>query len=356
MKNNYLYVLFLLTFISFSGCASFYAQQAGLVGQVEIWRENDQYDIALETISKLEADHQNYQQLKALTSTLEKERSAFIKKVLNDADGLSATQDWVGATNLIDQALQRLPSAPELIEQRRYYDDKRLARVEMDKAAILIAKAKYFITARPHQESMLYNANSRFFASTTFNNFNSQAKQTSRELYVLGARYWQDKQAVQAREALTLSIQTAPNSLSEDLLSEVLAFEQQQRRDARNNNVKKIDDQWPELVQSYKNRIEHDDYLGAERIINEMSALGFEETKAYKDRFELLKLQRVKALTQRGNKLYNSGLIAEAIESWEQAQRLAPGNNTIAQNLERARTFLGNLERWSDEPNSSEAP
>lgn len=346
------YVFTILVFImmlTLSSCASFYAQQSGLVAQVDQWREKSDFDKALNTIAKLKPDHPNYQQLTALTPTIERERSNFIKQTLTEAERYSTSQDWVGATKSIDQALLRLPSAPELIDQRRYYDSKRLERVERDKAAILIAQAKYIITARPYQESMLYNASSKFFASNIYNNFNYAAKQASRELYVLGARYWNEEKIVQAREALTLSIQTAPNTLSEELLAEVLELEQQNRQVARNNALKKADDQWPELVQSYNNQIEHDNYLGAERILKEMNALGFSDSKSYQERFDQLKLERVKTLTIRGNKLYNTGLIAEAIESWEQAQKLAPDNSTISQNLERARTFLGNLERWSEE-------
>lgn len=356
MKPNlrpklFLNIISLIIVLSLTSCASFYAQQPGLAGQIDQWRDKSDYDKALNTIAKLKPDHPNYQQLMALAPTIERERSNYIKQILAEAKQYSISQDWVGATKSIDQALLRLPSSPELIEQRRYYDNKRLERVEMDKASILIAQAKYIITARPYQESMLYNASSKFFASNIYNNFNTAAKQASRELYVLGARYWNEKKVVQAREALTLSIQTAPNSLSEELLAEVLELEQYNRRIARANALKKADDQWPELVQSYSNRIENDDYLGAERILKEMNALGFSDSTAYQERFDQLKQERVKALTIRGNKLYNTGLIAEAIESWEQAQKLAPNNTTISQNLERARTFLGNLERWSEEDN-----
>ncbi|MDX1343930.1 MAG: hypothetical protein R3227_16290 [Reinekea sp.] len=333
-----------------TGCASMYARQADVKTQVDAWLDNQQFDRALDTIAAMSPEHPDYGYLNNSVPIIEQQRQQFIQTVLSDAQQYEATLDWVNAEQTIQDGLDITADAPELIAQLEFYQQKRHARLKMDEAAILIAQAYYIISAAPHQESKLYNADNRFFAQQQFNQFLEQARKVSRELYALGHQYWQAGKLVQAREALTLSIKTAENELSSELLATLLNAEREQRSLARSEQRRKISEQQPELEQSFYERLNFGDFIGAQKVLNEMTAIGIESTDALQENLNQRRVQRVNQLINSGNTLYNSGYLQEAINRWQQALILAPDNATVIQKLERAETFVNNLERWQDSP------
>ena len=153
---------------------------------------------------------------------------------------------------------------------------------------------------------------------------------------------------------MALSIQTAPNELSEQLLTDMASLEKD--RDVTNTARQKraADEQIPELTASFYDQLNSDDYAGAERQLREISTI--EPSTAEKLRAILsdMKQARIEELTRNGETLYNSGYIKEAADRWRTALELDPNNQDIVSKLERAETFLENLERWqnSDQPDS----
>lgn len=333
-----------------SGCATFYANQSDVADQIDLWLQQDEYDKALNTIRAMDMTHPDYVVLSNSVPIIERKRARFIQTSLANAKAFEPNQDWVAAGNIIDSALEKLPESPELIAQAEFYEDQRKSRFLMDDAAITIAKAQYIISARPHQESKLYNSNNRFFGQQRFNEFLNEAQRTSRELYVIGQRYWQDQKTTQAREALTLSVQTAPNELSATLLEEILSQEKEQRSVARIQQQKQVSELFPELEQSFRERLLYRDYVGAQKILNEMFAFEIPQAEGLQTELNLEKQARVQQLIASGNTLYNSGYLQEAVVRWEQGLTLDPENPTLIQQLERASKFLNNLERWKNRP------
>jgi hypothetical protein len=341
---------FALALMLFTSCAHFRANSSGVADQVDAWLDRNQYDKALETIAAMSDTHADFKYLTRSIPDIERARQKYIQSVLNNAKSYEPQQDWVNAQKVIDQGLSNLPKAPELKAQAQFYFEKRQERTSMDEAAILIARAQYIIDSRPYQESKLYNTDNRFFAQQEFNKFLNEALSISRELYVIGYQYWQNNQVVQARKALTLSIKTAPNELSSELLSEILTLEQTNRTVARKQQLKKITELLPELKSSFYERINFEDYLGAQKVLNEMNALNINETTELQSLLDKQTEKRVEILITSGNTLYNSGYLQEAILRWNEALLLAPDNKIALQQLDRAEKFLANLERWKETP------
>ncbi|EAR08106.1 hypothetical protein [Reinekea blandensis] len=343
------YILLLL-----SGCTTFYTQQSNLTPQIDDWLDQQRYDRALETINALPADHPQYEQLIEQVPAIKARRQQFIAQVLKDAQSYEAVQDWVGAEAILDEGLTRLPDAPELLAQAEFYRQNRALRRERDQAAITLAKARYINLARPFQESKLYNSDDRLRARQEYNRFINEAQQVSRELYALGQKYYRADQLTQAREALTLSIETAPNELSEQLLTEIASLEKDREITNTARQRRTADEQIPELTASFYDQLNDDDYAGAERQLREISTI--EPSAADKLRVILsdMKQARIEELTRNGENLYNSGYIEQAADRWRTALELDPNNQDILSKLERAETFLENLERWqsSDGPES----
>jgi heterodisulfide reductase subunit C len=342
--------LMLLIATLLSGCASFYARQPDVTDQVNSWIERNQYDKALNTIYQIAPDHPDYLALTNAIPLIEQQREQYVQAVLKKAKAFEPNQDWVQAITVIESGLEALPNAPELEAQRFYYETKRLDRINMDQAAILIARAQYIISARPHQESKLYNSQNRFFAQQQFNDFLEEASRVSRELYAIGQRYWQEKKLVQARQALALSVQTAPNQMSQELLAEIHILEKDRRAQARAESKIQASDQLPELKASFYEQLDAQDFLGAQKIINEVKTMDPTSGHELEATLNERKANRVRELTTSGNTLYNAGYIQEATLRWQQVLELDPDNNLVRQQLDRAEVFLTNLQRWESSP------
>lgn len=337
-----------------SGCTTFYAQQSDLAPQIDQWLAEQRFDRALDTINAMSADHPQYSQLIETVPQIKARRQQFILRVLNDADRFAEKQDWVGAEAILKQGQLRLPDAPEFEAQAEYYRQNRALRLQRDKAAITIAKAQYIIRSRPFQESRLYNAEDPLFAKQEYHRFENDAQQVSRELFALGQQYQRDGQLIQAREALTLSIQTAPNDLSQRLLEDIEA--QEAERDLANSarQKKTANEQIPELTSGFYEQLNRDDFSAAERQLREIATIDEQTARRLQPIFVEMKSARITELVRSGETLYNAGNITKAAEHWRLASQLDPENQEIAGKLERAETFLQNLERWqnSDAPES----
>lgn len=329
-------------------CASYYAQQTNLTPRIEQWQQQHQYDKAINVINFLSPEHPQFEALQNTLPLLEQRRTQYIRDSLAQADQAASNQDWVFAIAITNQALTNLPNAPELLSKREHYLQQQAIRNQRDRAAILVARANYFIAARPFQESLIYNAGRSFEARQQYEQFQSEAKNTSRELFALADIYWQQKLTSQAKSTLQLSLRTAPNPLSEELLITVLAYETEQRRVARRQQTQAATDQLPELLASFNNFIQNDELSAAQWILNELTELKAPESAQLSLKLQSLKHDRAEHLISRGNKLYNAGLLDEAIESWQEALTLTPNNKQLEQNIFRAQTFIGNIERWSD--------
>lgn len=345
MKHAFICIFLTLTV---SGCTTFYAQQNDVADQINQWLAGHEYDRVLTTIRAMSVDHPAYPSLIETVPAIEEQRQQFIYQVLADAKKYESTQDWVSAQALIRQGLSRLPEAPELLAQEDYYQQKREKRLAMDDAAILIAKARYIIHAHPFQESRLYNAEQSASAQQQFNRFLDEAQQVSRELYALGQRYWRNEQLTQAREALNLSIQTASNELSAELLAQIQELEKEQRSIARDRQQKAASEQLPQLTANFYEQLNAGDFRGAENLLREIESVHSNEGAALRETMLMMKQARIESLIASGDNLYNSGYVEQAANRWMEVLQLAPDNTEVASKLDRAEKFLGNLERWSD--------
>ncbi len=339
------YIVCLFLCLSLSGCATFFYKK-DLSDQVTSWSEKHQYDRALQTIAAISPDHIEYQELQTKVPSLERQRLKYIRRILSEAKKFEDTQDWVAAESRIDEGLEALPESPEFKNQKDYYQSKRTRRIQMDNVAILIAKARYYIDARPHQESYLYNSETTSSDIQQYNLFMAEADEVSRQLYAVGLHYWQDQKVSQAKQALLLSTRTSRNELSQALLEDVLSFEQKARAKALNKQKKLASNQAEELQQNFTERLNFNDFEGALRILNEMEALNLASHSQMHSRLVKKRDDRIEALIANGNTLYNSGLIEEAVSRWEEAYTLDPENTSVKEKIERAKRFLTNFKRW----------
>jgi hypothetical protein len=339
--------LLLVLLISYlSGCTTFHVHQISVSKQVTVWAEKKQFNKAIEAIEAVPSDHPEYQGLRQQLPFIRQQKRNYIQEVLVEAKQYEDNQDWIKAEQVIQSGLKALPENSELQSQQKHYQDKQAQRAERDTNAILIAKAQYYIDARPYQESRLYNSGHSFSDIQRFNEFEKEADEVSQQLYDIGVKYWQLNKPTQAKEALILAIRASYDESSQELLTKILNNERTRREQDRQKKKKQASDLAPELEQSFKEYLRYGNFTGAQQVLDEMNTLGLPSISQKKENLKRQKIDTANILIASGNVLYNSGLIQEAIKRWKQALILTPENTDLQQQIERAKRFLDNLERW----------
>ncbi|MFT4674956.1 MAG: tetratricopeptide (TPR) repeat protein [Reinekea sp.] len=340
-----------LPILILSHCASFHAQLPNVAQQVEIWVADRQYDKALATIAQLAVDHPDYPSLTTRVPELSAQREVYVAQILTEALAFATQGDWLQAERSVDIGLKKLPDNLELQDRKATYQERRDERIKQEQAYLLLAQARYLIATRAHRETLLYYGQGGFLAQRRFSAYLKESARVANELYQLGQSYWQHQRQAAAKEALNLSLATAPDSASALLLSQILDVERTEREASRLNRLQQAQQQLPELQKSFAQQLAFEDFSGAQRVLDEIESLGLADVSTYQQQLRSQKNTKLAQLITSGNALYNGGYIEAAIAIWRQALQLNPNNQTIAQQLQRAETFLDNLKRW-DAPTS----
>ncbi|MEX1214881.1 hypothetical protein [Saccharospirillum sp.] len=331
-----------------SGCVQFYAQQSNVNEQIDTWVENHQYDKALATINAMNPEHESYPELRQRSGIIESKRSAYIEEQLDLASEYEAEADWAAAIAVLDTGLGNLPGAPELQAQRGEYEERRLSSIDRNETSILMARARYLLATRTSEENLLKATPNNFFAQQRYRVFQQDLKTLSRELYVIGKQALYEDDSFSAVQALSLSNRLSPNELSQELLSSIQQAQQSERQQARSQKTVVADQQWPQLENAFAQSLGLNDLAGARRLLNEMTELDREKAQPMREQLDSRLTSESALLKERGELLYSQGFLGEALAVWEEALTLTPNDAELQANAERARTFLTNLDRWSN--------
>ncbi len=340
------YVLSLVLLLS--GCTQFYAKQTDVDAQIDNWVEQDQYDRALSTIAALDPAHDKFFELQQRAGVIEAKREAYIENTLAEAQRYEAEEEWAMAVSVLDRALLNLPNAPELQAQRSEYEERRLSSINVSERDILLARGRFLLAVRVSEENLLKANPENFFAQQRYRQFQTDLKQASRELYVIGKQALYQDDTPTAVQALSLSNRLAPNDLSQELLTSIQQAQRADRAAARSEQEAAAERQWPELESSFRLSMQLNDLLGARRLVAEMKEINPEAAKPFDTQLTQRIDREANALLERGQLLYGQGFLQEALEVWQEALQLKPDDPELQASAQRAETFLKNLDRWGD--------
>ncbi|MDB2448918.1 hypothetical protein N9W78_01355 [bacterium] len=339
-------ILVLATLLS--GCAQLAVQSGDLDSQIDGWLAEHRYDRALERLQTLPSDDPGYDNLDARIADIEAQRSQYIAQQLEAAAQYESNGDWPAAIAVLDDALDPLPQAPELIGQRDEYEQRRLRSIEQSQRHIQLAYARYLLATRPSEEKLLQANPNGFFAQQRYRAYQQELNQVSRTLYAVGRQALYQDDSETAVEALSLSNQLAPNDLSDDLLLNIRQAQRDERQRQRDQEAAAAQRQWPQLEAQFDDSIRINDLLGARRLLGEMKDIDADAAEALQTRLDRRINAQAAALLERGRLLYGQGLLQEALAVWHEALQLKPDDPELLAAIERTETFLGNLKDWGE--------
>jgi tetratricopeptide (TPR) repeat protein len=345
-------LLLLSAFISVAGCAGFHAKSPNVINHIDDLVEEHRYDQALEIISIISPDHQEYDEIMARAVLIREKREKAISNVIEEARLLEEGQDWAGALSIVDNAIKTFENEPSLILLREKYEGLRLEKIQQSNHSIFMARARYLSEIRESEEALLLADPDGMASRRRYQNYQQELKSTSETLLLKGIQALEENDTQAALQALILSTRLHPNDRSQKLLSKIYIEKWEQRIKESQSRVTvevEAEDQWPRLSEAFNHAIQIDDVTGARAAVKEMTAIDAEQTGVFINRLEKYINRKTKVLNARGCMLYEQGLIEEALSVWQEALLLKPGDPELIQNIRRAETFIENIHRWKEQ-------
>ena len=351
-----------------SGCAGFHARSSNVSAHIDRLVEKDAYDKALAVIAGIPADHPDHDELVKRGLEIESTRQEKINLYISAASAYEDTGEWAKALAVIDEALGRFSNAPDLEAMRKKYDGLRQDNIRESRNAILLARGRYLADIRPHKEALLQSNPGSPAVQRRYRKYKRKLENMSSELYLFGVQSMEENKFQLAFEALTLSDHIHPNEKSRILVSKIhhkldnsaelreepvviakkVSAVPEQKAGGQSAEKPDTERLWQELEETFGFVMQLNDYTSARTLIMAMVDIDPERAEHHKDLLNNEIDRRIKALQARGTMLYGQGMIEEALKVWQEALELKPDYLELLQNINRARTFLENLDRWKD--------
>ncbi|PTY36344.1 hypothetical protein BGP77_03295 [Saccharospirillum sp. MSK14-1] len=340
--------LLLPSLLMIGGCSTLLSQGGDLTTQVDGWVAEHRYNRALDALRAVPPDHPGFNSLAPRIAEIESQRGDYIEQQLERAAEFEADGDWPGAIEVMDEALDHLPDAPELISQRQAYEQRRLHSIQLSQRAIAMEYGRYLLATRPSEEQLLQASPDGFFAQQRYRAYQQELNQVSRGLYAVGRQSLYENDSETAIEALTLSNQLAPNDLSEDLLFNIRQAQRDERQQQRQQQAAAAKQQLPQLQAQFEQSLRFNDLIGARRLLGEIQEIDADVSSTLQPQLQRRIDAQAAALLERGRLLYGQGLLQEALAVWREALQLKPDDPEILAAIERTETFLENLKNWGE--------
>ncbi|MBS3756998.1 MAG: hypothetical protein KGY56_14985 [Desulfobacterales bacterium] len=332
-----------------AGCASFYAQMPNVEQRIEAWVHAHKYQKALDTIKALDPEHDAYDELAARVDAIRGKRRNYIRNIQEKAGGLMDRQQWGQAEALLEGALENLPQAPALKAQREVCEKRRRESIRQNERNILLARGRYLLTIRTWEKKLMEGGAGGYSAKKRYRAYQQEVDETAGQLYKIGRRAYEKENFSIAREAMRISNRLCPDSEETgELLSRIRRKMQAELAEARSQKAAEAEKQWPMLNAEFRRALADRDLAAARRIVGEMARINPEKAGEYNAKLEQHIEQEVRELIDRGQMLYGKGYIREAMHIWQAALKLKPEDPEIQKNINRAETFLENMDRWGE--------
>ncbi len=222
------------------------------------------------------------------------------------------------------------------------------ARIRQNIDAIILARGRYLLEIRPHEQGLFQSQSGNFFANRRYQAYRREVAEVSEQLYNAGMRALEKEEYGLAMEALSVSNRLSPDPAVRELLSEMWKRAQAELEQTRNIEAEMAKEHWPELEAGFNRSIQAGDLARAKRIVAEMEKIDPEKASAYRKQIDRQIEWKVRAQLSRGQLLYGQGFLREALNVWQEALELKPGDPELMENISRARRFLENIDRWGD--------
>lgn len=353
MKRGWLIPL-LLWQLSLGGCAYLSSYSSNLPDKIDELIAQQQYGKALDIIDYVKPADKDYATLMRQKKKIRKLASQLESRALRAGKKYISQKEWYKAEMVYRDALDKYPQSRKLQEAQQQFLKKREKYLQQLERALLINKAKWLISNAPAYKKIKYALPNDYERYPALRNYNEEVIATGDKLMDCLRQALDRKAYDLARTCLQLAEKIG----SPDIDQKQLASARKQLARVERQRISKRNAQTRALIAELKQGYSHDNLQRARHQLDALAKQSHPDAESRKLRKELETLfrQGIDQGIAGGRRQYSQGNIKQALQIWTDLRRIDPGNQKLAEHIDRAERVLKKLQRLSKEGGAVKPP
>ncbi|NDY42662.1 hypothetical protein G3N55_07385 [Dissulfurirhabdus thermomarina] len=326
--------------------------QPTTMDRIDQWLEEDEYGLALLALERVKGTDPEAERLRARRPEIEARARAYEERVLREVKARLARDDWYGASEALDAALEKYPQGKRLEQadqDLRRRQEEKLGRLD---DRLLLLRAEHLEKSLP-----VYRDIARVEAPPKNLKARWRARRIEFELAAIadqlldrGLKRLRSGDLAAADEFLTLSARLKDTPAARQALARLRGIQAERARRVKlrveKKTRKKKTRRIAETLEAARRALAAGDLVRARRLAEDLVTLGASGTaaEAFQADLEAATRRRVAELFREGSILYRGGHIEEAKARWEEVLRIDPDNSLARSHVERADRVLRKLQ------------
>jgi len=292
-----------------------------------------------------------------LQALIKAREAAYVDAVVADAGRQEAENDLLGAVQSLSVALQRVPHNDELRDLRQTLERERVQQLKLNERERLITRANYMLDQQALYQQQINLAQPSIGQRWEYSRSEKEAIALSGQLLEHGEYALLQNDLGNAETCLQLSLRLHHTTAAQETLSQLQSLrashQQVELEKASIKQARKIQkkqrsqqQQTEALLAEARQALQQNDLQGARTAIVQIPAASSNNSEVITTRNNLHEAinREVTSLVAKGDSLYRADNVHEALQNWNEALSLDPGNRTLQERIDRANKVLARLE------------
>jgi len=329
-------LLIFSAYLSLCSCTLLSHTPDSLNADIDRWLENNQYNKIEYALKSIADDDSRYSDILLRKTSIKSRKQAYIDDVSATAKKLKRDNQWGPAIATYDTALINTVNAPRLVSEKKQLIEARDKKINKLKKELLIQHAKSLVSYKQIYSQLTQLIPEDNDAQLDISGYRKNKIDVAAHLKKCGELANTNKQFNLAIECFSLSQELHPNRHK---LAHIIKLE----ADIKND---KIQQRYARLLANYKIAYNSKEYNNARTHLNTLLKLspGHKQAKHYLKELNSEVDRKIQDMLASGKYLYSQNKIHEALNVWQQAQRIEPENEELQQLIYRTEKVSKKIE------------
>jgi hypothetical protein len=283
--------------------------------------------------------------------------AAYVEAVVADARRQEFENDLLGAVQNLSVALQRVPHSDELRNLRQTLERERVQQLKLNERERLITRANYMLDQQALYQQQVNLAQPSIVQRWEYSRNEKEAIVLSGQLLEHGEYALLQNDLSSAETCLQLSLRLNHSTAAQETLSKLQSLRASHQqvelvkasiKQAKKKKIKQRSQQQQTevLLEEAQQALEQNNLQVARTAVAQIPAASSTNSEVMATRETLREAinREVAGLVAKGDSLYRADNVHEALQNWQEALALDPGNRTLQERIDRANKVLARLE------------
>jgi tetratricopeptide (TPR) repeat protein len=340
-------VFFLLLQFSLGGCAYLSSQSSNLPDKIDSLLKQEQYGKALDILDYVKPTDKDYATLMSQKKHIQQLATRLESSTIKAGKKYISQKEWYQAQMVYEQALDKYPQSKKLHIAQQHFLQQRKIYLQQLELILLINKANWLIGNAAVQKKMQHALPNDYERYPALRNYDQEVIDTGDKLTDCLKQALDKNNYKLARTCLQLAEKIG----SPDIDQQTLASARKTLARVKGTRISKRNTETLALIAELKQGYSHDNLRRARQQLDVLAKHPGADPESIQLQKELGTLFR-KGIDQGiagGSRQYSQGHIEEALQIWTDLNSIDPGNQKLAEHIDRAEHVMEKLDRLSKE-------